>query len=72
VYTPCKPIHTACDVNMFLTSHKLLHASERVPRVPMSISHCWINTVLERQKLQLNDLGVQDIEVSHSLINPGR
>lgn len=63
VYTPRTIIRTSCDVNMFLTRHKLLHQSDRVPRVPMSISQCWINTVLERQKLRLNDLGDVEIEV---------
>ena len=63
VYIPRKTIRTECDLNMFLTRHKLLHSSERIPRVPMSISHCWINTVLEREKLRLHDLGVPDTEV---------
>jgi hypothetical protein len=49
---------------MFLTRHKLLYASEHIPRVPLSISGCWINTVLEHQKLRLNDLGVKDVEVT--------
>jgi len=46
---------------MFLTRHQLLHTS--VPRVPMSISHCWINTELERQKLQFGDFGFKDEDV---------
>jgi hypothetical protein len=63
VYTPREKIETTSDVNMFLTRHRLLHTS--VPRVPMSISHCWINTELEREKFIQNDLGCEDIgEVS--------
>ena len=58
VYTPRTPIRTRCDVNMFLTRHQLVHSS--VPRVPMSISHCWINTELEREKLLHNDLGFKE------------
>lgn len=57
---PKKKIQTTSDVNMFLTRHKLLHEDERVPRLPLSISHCWINTVLEQEKLRLGDAGYFD------------
>jgi hypothetical protein len=46
------------DVNMFLTRHRLLHPS--VPHLPLSISHCWINADLEREKLRLGDLGFSE------------
>ena len=49
---------------MFLTRHKLLHESERVPRLPLSISHCWINTTLEYQKLLHGDIGYSEV-ISH-------
>jgi len=59
VYTPKGGgVRTTSDVNMFLTRHRLLHTS--VPRVPMSISHCWINTELERAKLEHGDHGYKD------------
>lgn len=57
-YTPKTTIETTSDVNMFLTRHRLLH--ESVPRLPLSISHCWINTALEEKKLELNDLGYNE------------
>ena len=57
---PKKTIRTTSDVNMFLTRHKLLHEDERVPRLPLSISHCWINTVLEQEKLRFGDTGYFD------------
>ena len=57
-FAPKTTIRTTSDVNVFLTQHRLLHAS--VPRVPMSISHCWINTELEREKLLRNDLGYKE------------
>lgn len=66
-YTPATKIQTTSDMNMFLTRHRLLHESESVPRIPLSISHCWINTYLERKKLVLNDFGYNEsAEVSHS------
>ena len=43
---------------MFLTRHRLLHPN--VPRIPLSISHCWINTELEREKLLQKDFGFQE------------
>jgi hypothetical protein len=59
IYTPKNGgIRTTSDINMFLTRHRLLHTS--VPRVPMSISHCWINTALERAKLTHGDHGYKD------------
>src|SRR5277367_3005220 len=58
MYIPREKIETTSDVNMFLTRHRLLHTS--VPRVPMSISHCWINTELERAKLTHGDHGYKD------------
>ena len=60
ICTPKSPIPTTSDVNMFLTRHRLLHSSEIVPRVPMSISHCWINTAMEKEKLKLGDKGYMD------------
>ena len=56
-YTPKTPIRMNCDINVFLTRHRLLHTS-----VPMSISHCWINTELEREKLIRNDLGYKETD----------
>jgi hypothetical protein len=57
-YNPRTSIRTTSDVNMFLTRHRLLHAS--VPRLPLSISHCWINTALEEKKLELKDFGYNE------------
>src|SRR5437667_12861001 len=57
-YTPKTAIRTTSDVNMFLTRHRLLHTS--FPRVPMSISHCWINAELEREKFLQNDFGYNE------------
>jgi len=59
-FTPAAKIQTTSDVNMFLTRHRLLHESENVPRIPLSISHCWMNTYLERKKLELNDFGYNE------------
>jgi len=56
-YIPRIEVRTTSDVNMFLTRHRLLHESERVPRLPLSISHCWINTAMEHQKLNHGDSG---------------
>jgi hypothetical protein len=52
-FAPKTAVRTVSDVNVFLTRHRLFHTS--VPRVPMSISHCWINTELEREKLLRDD-----------------
>ena len=50
---------------MFLTRHRLLHPN--VPHIPLSISHCWINTELEREKVLRKDFGFQETnEVSPS------
>jgi hypothetical protein len=67
-YTPTTKILTTSDVNMFLTRHRSLHESDSVPRIPLSISHCWINAFLERKKLDLHDFGYNEsAEVSPSL-----
>jgi hypothetical protein len=57
-YIPREPIAAKSDVNMFLTRHRFLHRS--VPHLPLSISHCWINADLEREKLRLGDLGFSE------------
>jgi len=59
-YIPRKEIIVNADVNMFLTRHRLLHVSERIPKIPMSISHCWINTTLEKEKLRHGDTGYKE------------
>jgi hypothetical protein len=67
VYIPRKKIRTTSDVSVFLTKHRLFHPS--VPQIPMSISHCWINTEFEREKLSLGDDGHENIvEVARHVI----
>lgn len=58
MYTPRVTLETNSDVNMFLTRHRFL--SKDIPRIPLAVSGCWINTSLEREKLRFGDHGYNE------------